>query len=73
MLFLKMVQESRIMTRARIVLETSDLRKSAIVEAADLQGASLTDWFDEQVAAALPHLSNVDVEDLAEISSPNEL
>ena len=42
------------MSRARIVLETTDKRKSAIVEAAALQGATLTDWFEEQVAAAFP-------------------
>ena len=42
------------MTRARIVLETSNERKSAILEAASLQCATLTDWFEEQVNAPFP-------------------
>ncbi len=42
------------MSRARIVLETSDERKSAIIEAASLQGTTLTDWFEEQVVTAFP-------------------
>ena len=37
---------------ARIVLETSDQRKLTMVEAASLQGTTLTDWFEEQVAAS---------------------
>lgn len=41
------------MARTRIVLETSNEKKSALMEAASLQGATLADWFDEQVAAAL--------------------
>ena len=35
-------------------METTDERKSAIVEAAALQGATLTDWFEEQVGAVFP-------------------
>ena len=46
------------MTRSRIVLETSDEQKSALLEAADLQGESLTDWFEEQLVVAMPRRSN---------------
>ena len=45
------------MTRSRIVLETSDQRKSAMIEAASLQGATLTDWLEEQVSTTLPRPS----------------
>lgn len=45
------------MTRTRIVLETSDQRKSAMIEAASLQGATLTDWLEEQVSTTLPRPS----------------
>jgi DNA modification methylase len=41
------------MARTRIVFETSDEKKSALMEAASLQGATLADWFDEQVASAI--------------------
>ena len=34
------------MPRARIVLETSNQRKSAMMEAASLQGATLVDWLE---------------------------
>ena len=52
------------MSRARIVLETTDARKSAMVEAASLQGATLTDWFEEQVASTLPLVSRAAPEHL---------
>lgn len=41
------------MARTRIVLETSNDKKSALLEAASLQGATLADWFDEQVTATI--------------------
>lgn len=52
-----MVTSIRNMARARIVLETSDEKKSALMEAASLQGATLADWFDEQIGAAFPQPS----------------
>ena len=61
------------MGRARIVLETSDERKSALVEAASLQGATLTDWFEEQIAGALARTSGYESERLQEIKSVDEL
>lgn len=42
------------MPRTRVVLETTDQHKSAMVTAASLQGASLSDWFEEYIQTALP-------------------
>ena len=42
------------MPRARIVLETSERRKSAIASAASLQGSSISDLFEEYLVTALP-------------------
>ena len=61
------------MSRARIVLETTDARKSAMVEAASLQGTTLTDWFEEQVASTLPLASRSGPELPAGIASVEEL
>ena len=57
----------------RIVLETSDLRKSAMAEAADLQGESLADWFEEQVSVAIPRLSSAGLDGLPEVVGPSDL
>ena len=46
------------MTRSQIVLETSEDQKSAMLEAADLQGESLTEWFGEQLEVAMPRRSD---------------
>lgn len=53
------------MARTRIVLETSDLTKSALLEAASLQGTTLADWLDEQIASAIlppPDLPAADID-----------
>ena len=42
-------------------LRPSDQRKLAMIEAASLQGASLTDWVEEQVAAVFPEFPPVNV------------
>ena len=60
------------MTRSRIVLETSDDRKSAILEAADLQGESLTDWFEEQFLVVMPRRSNR-TPTVREVVNPSDL
>ena len=60
------------MTRSRIVLETSDAQKSAMLEAADLQGESLTDWFDEQLDVAMPRRSNP-TPTVREVVNPSDL
>ena len=61
------------MTRSRIVLETSDERKSAMLEAADLQGESLTDWFEEQCFLAMPQRAIRPPSAVQEVASPSDL
>lgn len=67
------------MTRARIVLETSDERKSALLEAASLQGTTLTDWFEEQVVGSFPPTSHDgpnplhDIKSVAELEEPSAI
>ena len=45
------------MSRARIVLETSNRRKTAMIEAASIQGTTLVDWFEEHVAPSISRFS----------------
>ena len=61
------------MTRSRLVLETSGQRKSAMIEAASLQGASLADWLEEQVSAAISDFSTTRSDDVGEPSCAEEL
>lgn len=61
------------MTRARVVLETSDKRKLAMIEAASLQGATLADWFEEQVSTTFPSQSRDVPDEIHEIQSIEEL
>lgn len=61
------------MSRTRIILETSDQRKSAMIEAASLQGTTLVDWFEEQVSATIPFLSNTSLKHIREIECLDEL
>lgn len=61
------------MPRTRIILETSDHRKSAMVKAASLQGATLVDWLEEHVATAIPDISNPRDEQLNGIGNVSEL
>ena len=61
------------MTRTRVVLETSDKKKLAMIEAASLQGATLTDWFEEQVVATFPPKSRNVPDEIHEIQSIDEL
>jgi len=42
------------MTKQRIVLETTEQRKAALVSTVDLQGATLADWLEEQLAFSVP-------------------
>jgi len=42
------------MARSRIVLETTDRNKAALLEAVRIQGKSLTGWFEEQLSFSLP-------------------
>lgn len=68
------------MARTRIVLETSNDKKSALLEVASLQGATFADWFDEQVAAMILqplYLPKVDIGlhqvKLDDLNAPSEL
>lgn len=61
------------MPRARIVLETSNQRKSAMMEAASLQGATLVDWLEEHIDTAGPCLSSRITEPTSEIGRVDEL
>lgn len=63
----------KFMCPKKIVLNTSGRRKAAIVEAADLQGATLAGWIEEQVAAAVPCVSDTDIAELDEVQSPSDL
>ncbi len=60
------------MSRSRIVLETSDDQKSAMLKAADLQGESLTDWIEEQFLVAMRRRSNP-VPAVREVAGPSDL
>ncbi|HEV7601593.1 MAG TPA: DNA methyltransferase [Bradyrhizobium sp.] len=42
------------MSRERIVLETTNERKAALVRTLDLQGDTLSDWLEEQLALSVP-------------------
>ncbi len=58
------------MSRARIVLETSDPRKAALFEAADLQGESLTDWIEEQILATNPNSAEATISHKVHLKKP---
>ena len=42
------------MSKERIVLETTNERKAALVRTLDLQGDTLSDWLEEQLALSVP-------------------
>ncbi|WP_051968680.1 DNA methyltransferase [Sinorhizobium meliloti] len=42
------------MSKERIVLETTSERKSALVQTLDLQGDTISDWFEEQIELSVP-------------------
>ena len=61
------------MPRARIVLETSNQRKSAMMEAASLQGATLVNWLEEHLATANPCFSTPGAERASELGGVSAL
>ncbi len=61
------------MSRARIVLETSNNRKTAMMEAASLQGATLVDWLEEYIAAENPSLSSHSTDPTSDAGGVTEL
>ena len=46
------------MSRSRIIVETSDQKKTAVLEAASLQGATLAEWFEEQLRTTIPSVAH---------------
>ena len=61
------------MARTRIVVETTDQKKSALLEAADLQGTSVADWIEEQVIASIPRLAHTQTLGKDDLSDPGQL
>jgi DNA modification methylase len=61
------------MTKKRIVLETSDEAKSALVQNADLQGETVSDWFHEQLSVAVPEVQRSILDTPADIANPSTL
>ena len=61
------------MARSRIILETSDVKKNAMMEVADLQGETLADWLDEQVITTITSLSATASEPNVQLKRVNDL
>lgn len=67
------------MTRSRIILETSERKKQAMIAIADLQGETLAEWIDEQVTTILPSLSassaepSVDLQDVSRLNDSKKI
>lgn len=71
----KMSRIADSMTKQRIVLETTNERKAALVRTLDLQGDTLSDWLEEQLALSLgeveqPALTSTITPTIADISEP---
>src|SRR5262249_51644720 len=57
--FLQNVHNRRFsMSKERIVLETTERRKAALVNALDLQGDTLAGWFEEQLTLSIPGIAH---------------
>lgn len=61
------------MSRSRIIVETSDQKKTAVLEAASLQGATLAEWFEEQLRATIPSVNHESDAKQHGLVRPNEL
>lgn len=61
------------MTRSRIVLETSNKRKTEMIEAASLQGTTLVDWLEENVTSVIQNSTNSLVDPQLEVEHVDEL
>lgn len=57
------------MAKERIVLETTDQRKAALIETVALQGETLAGWIEEQISLNFPAASRTN---LVDVPSPNE-
>jgi len=61
------------MGRKRLLVETSDQIKAALLDSVETQGVSLADWLEEQVTTSIPSVSRALVEGTAEVTDPGEL
>lgn len=61
------------MSRSRIIVETSDQKKTAVLEAASLQGATLAEWFEEQMRSTIPSVDHEADAKQHGLVRPNEL
>ena len=61
------------MAKERIILETTDQRKAALVHTLNLQGDSLTDWLEEQLALSVPEVERPLPKETVTTSSISEL
>jgi DNA modification methylase len=61
------------MARNRLLVETSDQMKSALLEAVDTQDLTLTDWLEEQIASSVPRARRSVREGAEVLMQPAEL
>lgn len=61
------------MGRKRLLVETSDQIKAALLDSVETQGLSLADWLEEQVTTSIPGVSRTLQEGTAEVTDPAEL
>ncbi|WP_084115306.1 DNA methyltransferase [Paracoccus sphaerophysae] len=61
------------MSRSRIIVETSDQKKTAVLEAASLQGATLAEWFEEQLRTTIPSVNHASDATQHALVRPDEL
>jgi DNA modification methylase len=61
------------MTKERIVLETTDQRKAALIQTVDLQGETVADWLEEQISINFPAATRTILADIPSPKGPHEL
>jgi DNA modification methylase len=61
------------MTKQRLVLETTEERKTALVERLDLQGESFSEWIEDQIEAAIAEPVDLHATEGPEPTSINDL
>jgi DNA modification methylase len=59
--------------RKRLLVETSDQVKAALLDSVEAQGVSLADWLEEQITTSIPSVSRTLREGTAELTDPGEL
>ncbi|MGC2780307.1 MAG: DNA methyltransferase, partial [Bradyrhizobium sp.] len=61
------------MAKERIVLETTDQRKAALIQTLNLQGDTLSDWLEEQLTLSVPEVERPLPKETARTSSVSEI